>query len=331
MTLLAVTFVLFLAFSGLMAAVDAAVLSVTRPEIEVMIGRGAWGAEELKRVKRQLMRALVVIVVLTNLINVLGPILVSHQAFEIFGEKAFFAVSLSLTLGTIICSEIIPKALGAHFAPLISRLAAPVILILQWLLYPLVVSLEWLSKKLTPGERPIGTEQQIRSLVTIGRSAGYIESDEGHLIHRAFVLNDRTAADIMTPLTSVAMIPADATVAGAADIARQSGFSRHPVIGSGPDDVRGTLITRSLLEALADGRGDAPITSLIQPGLIVNANRRSDDLLLLFRDRRTHLAVVRDDDRTVGVVSLEDVLEELVGEIEDEKDPSPDTDQPADP
>ncbi|REJ71679.1 MAG: DUF21 domain-containing protein [Planctomycetota bacterium] len=323
MTLLVLTFLGFLALSGLMAAVDAAVLSVTRPEIEELIGRGRWGAPELKRVKQQLMRAVVVIVVLTNLINVLGPILVSHQAFQIFGEGAFFMVSLSLTLGTIICSEIIPKALGAHFAPRISRFAAPVVLILQWLLYPLVVSLEWLSKKLTPGERPIGTEQQIRSLAAIGRRAGYIESDEGQLIHRVFVLNDRRAADIMTPLADVAVVSAEATVSDAVQIVRKSGYSRHPVIGEGSDDVRGMLITRTVLEAQADGRGDEPITALVQPGLTVDAGQRSDELLLLFRDRRTHLATVREGGRTVGVVSLEDVLEELVGEIEDEKDPVP--------
>ena len=85
--------------------------------------------------------------------------------------------------------------------------------------------------------------------------------------------------------------------------------------------MRGTLLSRSLLEAAIDGKRDEPITSLIQPVLTIDADFRSDDLLLLFRDRRVHLAVVQDHGTTIGVVTLEDVLEELVGEIEDEKDP----------
>jgi CBS domain containing-hemolysin-like protein len=320
MTLLIATFVGFLALSGFMAAVDAAVLSVTRPEIDELVAAGRSGAAQLKRVRQQLIRGVAVIVILTNLINVLGPILVSQQAFSLYGEGAFLAVSLSLTLGTIIFSEIVPKAIGAHFAPAISRWAAPIIRVLQVLLYPLLVGLEQLTRLLTPGTRAIGTEEQIRALAAIGRRAGFIESEEGRLIHRAFILNDRTARDIMTPLPDVVALRDNVTVREAADVVRRDGFSRHPLFGSSPDEFRGMLITRDILEALADNRGDESVRSLVTPGLVVDAERRSNELLRLFRNQHIHLAVVQDQARTVGVVSLEDVLEELVGEIEDEKD-----------
>ena len=89
--------------------------------------------------------------------------------------------------------------------------------------------------------------------------------------------------------------------------------------------MRGMLIARTLFEAEIDGQGGTPVLPLVQPGLTVDSDLRSDDLLILFRDRRTHLAVVQDHGKMIGVVSLEDVLEELVGEIEDEKDPPSDT------
>lgn len=310
----------FIFLSALMAAVDAAVLSITRPEIEEMRQQRYWGAEQLHKVKVQISRSLVVIVIVTNTVNVIGPILVSQVAFDRYGTGVFGIITVVLTLGTIIFSEILPKALGTHYAPLISRIASPTILALGYAIYPLVVSLAWLSESLTKGTRRIGTERQIRSLTTIGRRAGYIEGDEGRMIHRAFALNDRSAADIMTPLDQVIGFVVTDNIQQAATVTRRHEFSRYPVFKSENHRVAGVAISREILLALADGREDQSITSILRPCPIVESTMRSDDLLLLFRDQHTHLAIVQDDGKTIGVVTLEDVLEQLVGEIEDEKD-----------
>ena len=320
MILLLITLILFLSLSGIMAAVDAAIMSVTRPEISEMIVYRKWGAQRLETLKKNLTRAVVVIVLLTNTINVLGPVLVSQQAIVLYGPQAIAYTVITLTVGTIVFSEIIPKALGAHHAPQISRLSAPIIRSISLTLYPLVWGLEWFAKFLKRGRRRIGTEEQIRALVTIGRQAGLIERDEMDMIHRAFVLNDRTAADLMTPLEKVIALNASSTIRQAAEQVKRQPFSRFPVFGDTPDDPKGIAMSRDILEALADGRDEDSIKSLVRPTMIVDAQRRSDWLLVLFRDRHIHLAVVQVNKRTVGVVTLEDVLEELVGEIEDEKD-----------
>ncbi len=200
MLLLVFSVVVFLALSGLMAAVDAAVLSVTRPEIDVMMQKSQWGSRRLSVVKHEITRSVVVIVIATNTINVLGPILVSRQAFDTLGDSSIVIITAILTVGTIVFSEIVPKALGTHYAPLIARISAPFILMGRTVLYPLVVVFSWLSSQFTKGTRHIGTEEQIRSLVRIGHRSGYIEGDEGDLIQRAFLLNDRTAGEIMTPI-----------------------------------------------------------------------------------------------------------------------------------
>lgn len=165
-----------------MAAVDAAVLSVTRPEIEELIQKQRRGARRLGDVKLRIRDAVVVIVIATNTINVLGPVLISYQAFALFNATGVTAVTAVITIGTIVFSEILPKALGNHFAPSVARWSAPGILLGRKLLYPLVVSLVWLTDWLTPGIRAIGTERQIRSLVRLGHQADYIDSDEEHLI-----------------------------------------------------------------------------------------------------------------------------------------------------
>src|SRR5210317_709933 len=105
-------FLLFLALSGLMAAVDAAMLSVTRPEISELVAANKWGAKRLQSTKASLTRSVVVIVILTNTVNVLGPILVSQQAVTSFGPEALAMAAIALALGTIVFSEILPKALG---------------------------------------------------------------------------------------------------------------------------------------------------------------------------------------------------------------------------
>lgn len=320
MFLLIASFVLFIALSGVMAAIDAAVLSVTRPEVCEMISAGKWGARKLDELQRALGRAIVVIVILTNTINVLGPIIVSQLALAQFGAGAMAASTVALAFGTIVFSEIIPKALGARHAPLVSRVAAPFIRVVGFILYPLARTLEALTGLLQRGERLIGTEEQIKAMVTIGGQSGLIEGDEMRMIHRAFILNDRAAEDLMTPLEKVSYLHADQTLAEAAKQIQGGRYSRYPVAGDSIHDIQGIAMTRDILETLVRGSQDAPIRSISRPAFTVEKDRRSDWLLAMFRDNHNHLAIVKDQGQTVGVVSLEDVLEELVGEIEDERD-----------
>jgi len=320
MLLLILLIVGFLFLSGVMAAVDAALLSITRPEVAELVLQGKRGARTLQTVRAQRTRAMIVVVILTNTVNVLGPVLVSQTTVAHFGIDALSVVTVILTLGTIVASEIIPKAVGTLYAPLVSRLSAMPIRTLQWGLYPLVISLEWLSALFASGRRRIGTEDQIRSLTTIGRDAGFIEHDEGRLIHRAFTLNDRTAEDIMTPINKVVSVAAGSTIEQALPQLRRTAYSRFPVMGDSSNDVVGIVLLRDLLEAMAEGRVSTCVRDFIRPTLIADSATLCDDLLLKFRDQRTHLAVVRRGGKMIGVVSLEDVLEELVGEIDDETD-----------
>ncbi len=190
---------------------------------------------------------------------------------------------------------------------------------LIYALYPLVVGLAWFSNLFKTGQRTLGTEAQIRSLVTLGRKAGHIEKDEGQLIQRAFILNDRTARDVMTPIAKVVAVSQNATIRQAATHVLRHAYSRYPVFGQSIDQIQGLVMSRDILEALTDGRDDEPVSSYCRQVLQVPANMRSDQLLVHFRDAHIHLAVVQDGGKTVGLVTLEDVLEELVGEIEDEK------------
>jgi putative hemolysin len=310
----------FILLSGLVAMVDAAILSVSRAETEEMVIQNVWGSLQLKKITERITRSVVVVVIVTNTINVLGPILIGQTAVATYGPAAIGWMTAILALGTIVFSEIIPKSLGSHYAPHIGRVAALPVLALTYVLYPLVLLLDALSGLFRRGSRRIGTENQIRALTNLGRRAGYIEPDEGLLIHKTFILNDRTARDIMTARDEITSLRIGSTLSEAAREIFDVEFSRYPVFGESIDDFRGYVLARDVLKEMVHGHGDQTLASVLREGWTVKANRRCDDLLLQFRLRRLHLAIVRDSDNTVGIVTLEDVLEELVGEICDEKD-----------
>lgn len=316
---LALYIVAFIVLSGLMAAIEAAVLNISPAEVEELRLQGAFGAEALKTVTERITQALSVLVVFTNTINILGPMLVGRKVMQLYGDVGIAIVVAILTLGTIVFSEIIPKSLGAHYAQSVSRWAAPAIRLLMIVMYPLVVWLEKLTNRLKKGERRIGTEAQIRSLTTIGHRAGYIESDERQMIRRAFLLNDRLARGIMTLRKDMVSLGISDTIGDVAMRVCHQPYSRYPVFGNNINDLSGLVTSYDILKALVDGREQESVSAICRPGLAVPADMRCDDLLDLFRDEHTQLAVVQEKQQTVGLVTLNDVLQELIGEIQDER------------
>lgn len=310
----------FILVSGLFAMIDAAILSVNHAEVEVLVAKKRWGARSLKLLLRHTTRAIIVVVIFTNMTNVLGPILVGRKADALFGSHIIGIVTAILTFLTIVFSEIIPKSIGSHYAPRIARTSAPFLRITSILLYPIVIALEKIALLFRSGERKVGTEGQIRALANIGSGAGYIDSDERELIHRAFVLNDRTAGDIMTPAASMVCIAKNQSLRQAAKVIFDNSYSRYPVIGESLDQVLGYILSTDVLELLSGGRDNLPITGIIRRVHTVDAGLRCDELLNVMRKKDIHLAMVSMEGKTVGLVTLEDVLEELVGEIRDEGD-----------
>ncbi len=303
----------FVLLSGVMAVTEAAVLSVTHAEVEVMVHAGRAGAKALRRIKGRITQAVVVIVVLTNTINVLGPVLVGARAVEIYGSTAIGVVTAIMTFGTIVFSEIIPKSLGTHYAPRISLVVARPVLWLTIGLYPVVIALEKLTSLLKRGERRVGTEEQVRSLVRLGHSAGYIETDERQLVYRVFEMNDRKAEEIMTPWSQVVSILAGTPIRDAINIVRSASYSRYPVV-DGAGTVAGLVTSRDLLRAVTATADPEEfeartVDGLMRPPLVVRPGIAADNLIELFQQKKVHLAVVARDDGPVGVVTLEDVLE----------------------
>lgn len=309
-----------LILSGFFSGAEAALVSLSLPEVEEIVGRGMRGSHILKRVHRNVNRAVITIVIFNNVVNIVGSILVGQIVIAFYGDAILAVITTALTFGIIIFSEILPKSFGIHHAEKVALLCAPIIYVLTFISLPLIYVLELVTNSVRRGHRKVGTEAQIRSLVTMGRRAGHIESDEGQLIHRAFILNDKKAGDVMTPLKDITSVQDTSTMREAADHVLRHAYSRYPVFGNSMHEVKGLLLSNDILTALTEGKDTEPVTDVLREPLIVESDTPCDELIVLFRDKHVHLAIVQEEGRTVGVVSLEDVLEELVGEIEDETD-----------
>ncbi len=311
--------------SGLFSGIEAALFAVPHSRVLVLQDQKKKGAQALANIKNNMQKAIIVIVIANNIVNIVGSIFVGVLASRVFGDSMIGVVSAALTFMIIIFGEILPKTIGENNAEKISLLVARPLTLTIRALSPLVWILERLTRRFTI-VRKIVSEEELHMLSELGHLEGSIEEDERDIIQKVFTLNDLTARDIMTPRTVIAGFQKDAVIGEIRNDIYDLHNSRIPVYGESMDDIVGLSYRKNLLIALAKDQDDRQVGSFMQEVLYVAEDMRVDDLLQLFLERREQLAIVKDEfEGTSGLVTLEDVLEQLVGEIVDEDDEVIDT------
>ncbi|MGY6530948.1 MAG: hemolysin family protein [Cyanobacterium sp.] len=276
----------------------------------------------LLRIKQKINRPIATIVILNNVFNIVGSIVIGGTVSQKLGDQWLGVFSGVLTFLIIVFAEILPKTLGQRYAEPLSLIIALPIRYLTLILTPLVWLLEKATQPLTKGQvLPTTNETEIRFLTRIGRTEGVIEADEAEMIHRVFHLNDLSASDLMTPRILLTYLKGDLTLGECQDFIINSEHTRILIIQDTIDNVIGTALKQELLRAIIEGKKDQTIAQLTRPANFVPETMRADYLLKKFQSIRQHLVVVIDEYGGVsGVVSLEDVLEILTGDIVDETD-----------
>lgn len=322
MELLLLFIALTLGVSAICSGSEAALFSISLVRVRQMAEGGGATAKALLHIRENMARPIGTIVVINNIANIGGSIIIGDLATDVFGNRWIGVFSAGLTLAVIIFAEIIPKTLGERYANIIAPLIAQPVRLLTLLFTPLVWTIERIVAPVVGGPKgPTTNEAEIRLLARIGQQEGIIERDESEMIERVFRLNDTVAGHIMTPRVSLTFLYADDTLAEARERIFTSEHSRLIVVGDSIDEVRGIALRNELLIALIEGREQQPVAEVMRPANFVPASVRADRLLEVFRQTRQHLAVVIDEYGGVaGVVTLEDVLEVLTGEIVDETD-----------
>jgi len=309
--------------SGFFSGAEIALFSVPVTRARALADEGVHGAKALYLLKSNPERLLVTLLIGNNVVNIGAASVATYAATEAFGSAGVGIATGGMTLLVLFFGEIIPKTYAAAHALRLSLLTAPLFLWLTRLALPIVLPFEAISRLVLPRSRtiPSVTESEIRALTQLGHQAGAIEEHERELIERAFALDTTRAWEVMTPRTEIFAWPAEEKLADIADQLESLPYSRIPLYGESMDEIVGVLYLRDAYEALNAGRGDLTLGALGREPLFVPHSVSLVQLLGDFRSRRIHMGVVIDEHGgTDGIVTLEDILEELVGEITDERD-----------
>ncbi len=320
MSQLIITIILVVLGAAVCACLEAAFFSVSLSNAKLLKEKGRRGGASLVKVKEKLHHSIITLVILNNGITIAGSIFVGHLATELYGNAIIGLVSGVLTITIILLGEIIPKMVGENYAKGISLFFAPFVYALTQLFTPITFLLDILTKGFIKKNRVV-SEEELRMLSQMGEAEGSIEHDEQVLIQRVFTLNDLVAKDIMTPRMVVEALPMGSTVREVSVILLNKPYSRYPVYTESLDKIVGVVSTTTLLAALARDNDKELVSHFMTSCVFVPEKKRVDDLMGLFLSTRNHMAIVQDEyGGTTGLVTFEDVLEQLVGEIVDETD-----------
>lgn len=323
MTLLILFVVLAIGVSFLCSILEAVLLSITPSFVEVAEQDRPNLAEKLRRLRADIERPLAAILSLNTIAHTVGATGAGAQAAIVFNDTGVGIFSALLTLGILILSEIVPKTLGATYWRALTPFTVRV---LPWLItvqLPLVWMSQAITRFLTRGETDAEiSREEITALTTAGQRLGVVEEDETRVVANLFRLPQIEAREIMTPRTVIEHAPADALVEATLAERDSFPFSRILVTGETIDEIKGFAMTRDLLFAALRGQENHPIADFTRDILRVTETTDLDTLFDLLVERDAHIALVEDDyGGTAGLVTLEDVLETLLGtEIVDEHD-----------
>ena len=302
--------------------VEAAILSLPLIKARILFEQKVKGSKTLLFIKENIHLAVATIVILNNTINIVGSIFVGNSVSRMFGSHWLGIASAIITFAIIIVSEVIPKTIGEHYKVRISLMSSKPLHALIWLLKPFVKILVLVT---SPFKRksmlPRVTEEEIKIMLSLGRVAGTVEMDEETLCNRVFKLNDLKASHIMKPIENIYALQADKSLLEVKEIVINSPYSRIAVYDKNASNIIGICQQRTLLREIAKDNYQVAVRDFMSRPIFVNENEKADKLLEKFQAYHQHLFIVKNSsEQSIGILTMEDVLEELFGEIYDEKD-----------
>ncbi len=313
-----------LTVSFLCSIFESVLLSLTRPQVEVMIRDGKRAGDLLARFKANMDVPIAAILILNTAAHTIGAAVAGASYSDVFDASTLWLFSILFTLAVLLFTEIIPKTLGVTYATL---LAVPVAHGINWLsriLKPLVVVSEKMSRSLRGDtELPVTSPEEIRLLALLGRSEGVVGPRTAGMIVGATQFRHLHAHDVMLPRERVKFLSPAMRRADVLRYLQETGHSRFPFSPTGEvDDISGMVLAKELLHWLLTNDGDEIDWEAVRGDvLVVPESVHLPQLLRTYQESHRHLAVVVDEYGSVeGIATLEDVLEEIVGDIRDESD-----------
>ena len=316
--------------AGLASMADAALATVSPARAAEMAREGKRGAAAMAAVASDVVRHLNLLLLLRLLCELTATTMIALVAVDSWGIgwRSALITAGAMTVVSFVVVGVAPRTLGRQHAYAVGRASAPLVRWLGKVLNPLASLLILIGNAVTPGkgfpEGPFGSQVELRELVDLAEQRGVVEHGEREMIHSVFALGDTIAREVMVPRTEMVWIEGPKSLQQALYLFLRSGFSRIPVIGDSVDDVLGVLYLKDVIRRTQSGEQSAPgeaVADLMRPATFVPESKPVDDLLSEMQSARTHLVIVVDEyGGTAGLVTIEDILEEIVGEITDEYD-----------
>lgn len=328
MILLILFVLLALGVSFICSIAEAVLLSVTPAYIALLQEKSPRTGEVLHRLKDNVDRPLTAILTLNTIAHTIGAAGAGAQATVVFGDEFLGVASAVLTLLILVFSEIIPKTLGAAYWRGMAPYVSYFIKYLVWVLYPFVWLAEFMTRGMKQHRELTGfSREEFASMADLGTKEGQLEESESRILKNLFLFRSSFTEDIMTPRTVIFSLEENLTVDEYLTLHPQNPFSRIPIYQKHPDQVTGYVLKNDILMAQAQDRQQTKLSELRRPVLVTRYNATIAEVFDLLISKREQLALVVDDDwgTMVGVVTMEDVVETLLGlEIVDEDDKNED-------
>ncbi|HLR83860.1 MAG TPA: hemolysin family protein [Nocardioidaceae bacterium] len=320
--------------AGLLASAEAALSSLSKTRAEELVEAERGGAPRLLRIASDPSRYINTTLLLRVAAETASVVLVAFVVADTFGalwQRILLAVGVMIVVSYVVIG-VGPRTLGQQYSERVALAVSGPVMVMTRVLGPVSRTLIAVGNAMTPGkgyrEGPFASEAELREYVDLAEASRLIESGERRMIHSVFELDDTVVRELMVPRTDVVFIERHKTLRKAMSLALRSGYSRIPVVGENLDDLIGMAYLKDITKRVFD-KHDAETTerveSVVRDCMYVPDSKPADDLLREMQAQRTHVAIVIDEfGGTAGMVTIEDILEEIVGDITDEYDSEPD-------
>ena len=320
--------VVLILFSAFFSAAETALTSLSRLKVSHLVERKVPGARMVKRLKDEPARMLSTILIGNNIVNITASVLATQIIVNYFAARGGGSAGLIIGVATglmtfiiLVFGEITPKTTAIRQAERLALLMAYPLYLISILLMPLAALLTWVSAPFVllfggriPEQGPFITEEELKFIISAGEKEGVLEREEKEMISSIFEFGDTLVREVMTPRPDILAVDESESLLAAVDLIRDSGHSRIPVYEKNIDNIIGILYAKDLLSAR-----DGKLKDHMRSALFIPETKKVDELLHQMQANRTHVAIVVDEyGVTSGLVTMEDLIEEIVGEIHDE-------------
>ena len=327
--LIFIILVALLGLSAFFSGSETALMAISRLRLRHLSETKPRRVNLVERILKNPERLIGTILLGNNLVNVAMSALATAMAISIWGEAGIVYVAVVITLAILIFAEITPKVYAKYFNERVSLITAPVLNVIMLVLHPFVWAVTFISKKLlylmgvdvSKFKRPLMTEEEIITCIKMGWDEGAITAEEKNILSRVFTLNDKTVKEVMVPKGKMITLNADTSIEDALKVILKTGHSRFPILERNASDIVGFIHVKDLFQLMDKKRRARSLKKIIRPPFLISEDIKIDALLRSFKARKIHQAVVLEQEGNVsGLITLEDILEELVGSIQDEHD-----------